>query len=257
MWKLEYSVRGARPGKRAVIGRLLPAATARRAFAARWILGASEPELLVPRALVTDTPHGIALEEWLDLVTFAPDTFGHAEQAGAALGRLHRHPLPAGVPAAAAEDPGQHESLFAIDPELARRSRELRIPTFDGPSTWTHGDFHPDQVARETRTGRWRLLDLDLVGPGDPIRDLASWIADQLLEGGAISPTGAAAALLDGYRSAGCPPVNRSRLWASVARQLVSRGAAAIRRLERGALEKATTAIHWASELAPRSEVIR
>jgi len=257
VWKVTLGVRGSRAGERRLLGRILPAASARRAFTARWALGACEPACLVPRPIYTDTPHGIALEEWLDLTTFAPDSFEHAERAGAALGLLHQHPLAAEVPAVRVPELARLESLFAIDPRLARRFRQLRIPVPAGTQTWTHGDFHPDQVALERGTGCWRMLDLDLVGPGDPLRDLASWIADELLEGGAPAPVKAGAELLGGYRSAGCPPVDRTQLGAWVARQLIARAAAAIRRLERGALEKATAAMELATELVPKGARVR
>src|SRR6185503_10428733 len=70
------------------------------------------------------------------------------------------------------------------------------------PRTLVHGDFHLGQLVRHA--GRWRLIDVDDLGTGDPAWDLArpaAWFA-----AGVLDPAGWAA-LLAGYRAAGGPAV--------------------------------------------------
>ena len=95
------------------------------------------------------------------------------------------------------------------------------------------------------------LLDLDAVGVGDPRDDLASWIADHLVEHPADSLASASEPLLRGYAGEmPGPGVRVDELVAPVGRALVERAAAGIRRLERGARERAIELVERARTLA-------
>ncbi|GAY13891.1 phosphotransferase [Mycobacterium sp. shizuoka-1] len=71
------------------------------------------------------------------------------------------------------------------------------------PRTLVHGDFHLGQLGRSA-DGRWRLIDVDDLGVGDPAWDLARpagfWAAG-------LIPDGDWGSLLAGYRAAGGPAV--------------------------------------------------
>ncbi len=152
-------------------------------------------------------------------------------------------------------EPEDQRSLFAIDPELERAySARPRIDT-TAVRAWCHGDFHPDQVAYERRSGRPWLLDLDRLHAGDPVRDLASWIADHLDEDPQATFEEAAGPLVEPYLGAHGVSIDPRRLALLAADELVLRAAAAIRRLESGALEHARASLESARRLAARKRL--
>ena len=93
-------------------------------------------------------------------------------------------------------------------------------------------------------------MDLDCLAAGDPALDLADWIADWLVEQERADLDSAGAELLDGYRTGGGNAPERARLAAWVAAELVDRAASSIRRLEKGAVEKARFALQSAAALS-------
>jgi hypothetical protein len=256
--RLDLRVRHATPDRMQVLARLHPPARVgaiaerRRALAA---LGARE---ILPPFLGADPPSGALFEAWLELDVAAPGTFGHAGDAARLLAVLHRVPL-GDARADAGTEEDELAPLFAIDAELARAFARRPVPPSApaGACAWIHGDFHADQIARgrgaRDARGRAWLLDLDRVGPGDPLRDLGAWIADHLDESPDTSFEGAATPLLEAYEEAGGREVDARRLELVVADELVARGAAAIRRLERDALLHARRALDRAREVARRS----
>lgn len=183
---------------------------------------------------------GYLLEEWLDLDPRVPGSFADPELAGRLLARLHALPLP--LPETVRDARGTSAldlaRLFGREPALARlAARVVDVPAC-ARATWSHGDFHADQIASERGARGIALLDLDLLGRGAPRDDLASWIADRLSEDD-VSFEEAAEPLLDGYRGAGGAPPGSKELRAAAAQELVRRAAGALRRLERDAVEKA------------------
>ena len=183
--------------------------------------------------------------------SFAPDTFDHAALAGEVLARLHRC---ASVPGDLAAVERRLEvddlaPLFRVDASLSDRLPRLEIPEA-AQTVWCHGDFHPDQIALDPEEKAW-LLDLDLLAPGDPLCDLASWIGDAVSEMPETAPREHARPLLEGYARGGGGSVDQRRLWSLVAEELIRHAANGIRRLEKGAVELAARALEHARELAP------
>ncbi|HED64664.1 MAG TPA: hypothetical protein ENJ09_03810 [Planctomycetes bacterium] len=238
---VDLSLRGTEPGLLRFAARFHPPARAARIVAARRAFESVRPNAAL--RLAFDVPHAGALfEPWLDIEDQAPTDFSHAGEAGELLGSLHALELPEGLEPRRPNDPADARMLFSVDTELLKRfdawlaTRPAFAPT---RTTWSHGDVHPDQLAR-LRTGEgkgaWTLMDLDELAPGDPTADLASWIADRLWEEPWTTFDEAGRTLLEGY---GVLPCERTRLEVTSADALVARAAAAIRRLQSGAIEAA------------------
>ncbi len=252
--RLDLCLRDAEPDRLRILARVHPRERAGEIAESRRALRELGGEEFVPAFLGADTEAGILFEAWLEVDAAAPGTFGHAREAGRLLASLHRLPVdPEALRTESEVD--DLAPLFAIDPALERAVAGLPALPTGGPYAWRHGDFHPDQIARERRTGRPRLLDLDRVGVGDPLRDLASWIADHLDEDPGTSFEAAAFPLLECYEESGGLEVDPRRLELLVADELVLRGAAAIRRLQAGAVEHARRALEHAREIARRGRV--
>jgi len=216
-------------------------ATSRKALETAFDETGTEP--FIPRLRGFHERYGILIEQWLDVrKAHESNDFTHAKEAGAVLARLHALPLGADGEWLAPITQGTGADLrplFTLSVDLAERYQGLHEPR-PQRLTWIHGDFHPDQVAtiqngEHTFTG---LLDLDCLGPGDPTADLANWIADHLFEDETMGFDAAATPLLEGYQSAG-GTFDPQHLRRCTADELVRRGAAAIRRLEAGAMERA------------------
>lgn len=132
----------------------------------------------------------------------AVPTAAAAHAAGAALAELHRMPVPVG----ASPMPGPDESPAAVRavetvlPELAPVAAALaaRRPA-PAAVTTVHGDFSADQVLVGV-DGAIRIIDLDRMGAGDPMRDLASFAVEERLSG---RPDALFHDLCAGYRAAG------------------------------------------------------
>ena len=192
-----------------------------------------------PRLLHAHAPTATLFEEWLEGEPHAPDDFHHAREAGACLARMHRAEM---SDALAARD---RASLTAFTqriegfPSLAG----LPMPALLRAECLVHGDFHPDQCV-DTPDGL-RLLDLDEIRAGVPEEDLADWIADALSEQRQLELSEAAAPLFEGYREAG-GRIEGDRLRALVCEELLERAVAGMRRLERGAVERARALIERA-----------
>ena len=255
--------------------RVLPGRQVASTLALRRAFESQGGGILAPRVACAHPRHGLLVERWIDgLATRAPDDFTHAEQAGQQLARLHAIPLapPIGVdensgaplperPALelvppALEEPVRHAPLFGEAPSLAQRLRALHVPRAPRPRAWVHGDFHPDQLAEASAAstgGPTRgplLLDLDCLTQGDPALDLASWIADHLYERAGNDFADASEPLLEGYALAGGAQPDSRFLRRTVACELAARAAASMRRLERGALDRAELALGLAGDLA-------
>jgi aminoglycoside phosphotransferase (APT) family kinase protein len=93
-------------------------------------------------------------------------------------------------------------------------------------------------------------MDLDLLALGDPAFDLACWAADWIIEHQRADLTAATTTLLEGYRAAGGEIPELPRLAAFTAAELVCRAGSSLRRLEKGAAEKARFALEAAERVA-------
>ncbi|MBK7877353.1 MAG: hypothetical protein IPJ77_16710 [Planctomycetes bacterium] len=230
--------------------RVLPPAEGERVVAARAAAFAGARARLAPELVRTEPRTGLLFERWLDVETFPGDSFDHAADAGALLARLH-----ADAPGPRHDAPRIRQDgaeLFAFEPALAARAARLAPPPVARPSTWIHGDLHPDQVARRRDGSGWTVLDLDAVRPGEAVEDLAAWIADALAARRATSLADAGALLLAAYVRAGGREPARDQLACYVAQELRERAAASLRRLEEHAVERARELLDLAVEMEAR-----
>jgi hypothetical protein len=235
--------------------RVLPPARAAGSAGARERLAAAGlgNALVAPRLVAADPDAGVLFESWLDAEVLAPDAFEHAVEAGRLLARLHA--LPASGVARSAADLDWDTLLVPVGGgELERPARALRAALEKrGPVSrpvWTHGDFHPDQIAVPRGSAALALLDLDDVALRPGAADLASWIADHLAARPQLDLFGAADPLLCGYEDAGGAAIDPAELSRATARALARLAAGAVRRLESGAVVRARGLIERALEVS-------
>ncbi len=244
--RLEVAVRDV-AGERSAVHlavRALPPHKAQRLLAARAACRASAS--LGPRIVAHEERSGLVFEEWLDGRASAPEDFSEARAAGRMLAELHAEAASGPI----ARDGAEILDPLEVDARLWARARSLAARDLprSGAATWIHGDFHPDQVLRRA-DGSNTLLDWDALRSGEPVEDLASWWADALAAG--ADSEGAIDALLEAYAQSGGRPPERATLRAWTALGLVRRAAAAIRRIESGAVDKAARILELAEEIAP------
>ncbi|GAB1334589.1 aminoglycoside phosphotransferase family protein [Streptomyces sp. E-15] len=199
-----------------------PAALALRVAAAARLPDVFLPPLTPAPAVLRDRPVTL----WPYGAPVDPDDPDAApwEAAGTLLARLHRAPVPPGLPpmrgpakaahaldrlrsarrtaphapARAAAEPVL--AAWAALPAWARASAPM-----PGPAALCHGDLHLGQLVRHPLPGGpWKLIDVDDLGAGVPAWDLArpaAWYACGLL------PPDEWARFLAAYRRAGGPAV--------------------------------------------------
>ncbi|MFK4070098.1 aminoglycoside phosphotransferase family protein [Streptomyces sp. NPDC029674] len=198
-------------------------------LAVRLDVAARLPDALLAPARATATGlHGRLVTFWPYGTPVDRDDPDAApwEAAATLLARLHAtpvtglpHPLPpmrGPVKAARAVERLRAAGPHPAAPPVLRAWAGL--PTWaraEAPAPGTphlcHGDFHLGQLVRAA-DGRWRLIDVDDLGGGDPAWDLArpaAWYACGLLAPGEWTR------FLDAYRSAGgrAVPVDGSDPW--------------------------------------------
>ncbi|MFJ3902580.1 phosphotransferase family protein [Streptomyces sp. NPDC090025] len=179
-------------------------------------LGGVEGVLLapVPAPRTSRGPEDRPLSVWPYGVPVDPEDPDAApwEAAGRLLARLHQVPAPTGTPpmrapvkvALAVERMRRAAPGHPAAPTVLRAWATIpdRVP---GGAALCHGDFHLGQLVRLGPPGadaRWRLIDVDDLGVGDPAWDLArpaAWYAAGLLEPGVWSR------FLTAYETAGGP----------------------------------------------------
>lgn len=242
--RLEAPRRGA-AGSVLVGLRVHPPGDAARIAARRSKCGAAER--VGPQLLGHEPSVGVVVEEWL-AGALAPGSREDAnmEDVAMLLAQLHAAPQEAvgGEPPSVAEK--DLSPWFDRVSNLAAAARRVSPAPRRARTCWTHGDVHGEQLWL-TPEGP-RLLDLDDLAPGDPLDDLADWVADRIRVRGAQASE-RAKAFLDAYAAAGGTHVEWTTLRPYVARALVRFAASALRRLEVGAEEHARDLVERALEL--------
>ncbi len=238
---------GTRAGHRIAVRVLAPEAGA-RVVAARNAYMSSPTPVLAPRLVTTEERTGLLFEEWLDGESGRSGDFSEVEAAGTLLAQLHRSPLPAQAVEARANSRAELAALFAVDAELEKRFAELPLEQSAAPITWIHGDFHPDQLLC-TPAGARALLDWDALRPGQPVEDLATWIADEIAADPTRDLARAGRPLLTAYARAGGEVPSDARLRAHVGTELTRRAAAGLRRIEAHAIPRARALLDAARTL--------
>ncbi|MEU6667792.1 aminoglycoside phosphotransferase family protein [Streptomyces sp. NPDC046727] len=193
------------------------------ALALRVTTAARLPDLLLPPLVPAPTPlHDRLVTFWPYGVPVDPDDPDAApwEAAATLLARLHRAPVPDGLPpmrgpAKAARAIDRLRAALRTTPHAAARpvlDAWAALPAWaraagpmPGPAALCHGDLHLGQLVRHPAPdGPWRLIDVDDLGAGVPAWDLArpaAWYACGLL------PPDEWTRFLTAYRQAGGPAV--------------------------------------------------
>ncbi|WP_345060308.1 phosphotransferase [Streptomyces rameus] len=198
------------------------------ALALRLATAARLPDVLLPPLASAPAPlHDRLVTFWPYGVPVDPDDPDAApwESAAVLLARLHRAPVPAGLPpmrgpakaaraldrlraALGATPPADAHAVssrpvlaaWAALPAWARAAAPM-----PGPAALCHGDLHLGQLVRHPAPdGPWKLIDVDDLGAGVPAWDLArpaAWYACGLL------PPDEWTRFLTAYRQAGGPAV--------------------------------------------------
>ncbi|WP_067482572.1 phosphotransferase family protein [Actinomadura hibisca] len=155
------------------------------------------PPLHVAGRTVTVTPYGEPAR---------PDALPWVESARL-LARLHRSPVPDGAPPLGRpERVARQVSRLPGGPaaDVVRRAFATLPPAaeFPHPGRLLHGDWHMGQMVRNG--DGWRFIDIEDLGRGDPVWDLARPAA--LFTAGVLHPDDWAD-FLTAYRAAGGPAV--------------------------------------------------
>ncbi|GAB1330687.1 phosphotransferase family protein [Streptomyces sennicomposti] len=190
-------------------------------LALRLATAAHLPGVLLPPLAPDPAPlHDRLVTLWPYGAPVDPDDPDAApwEAAATLLARLHRSPVPPGLPpmrgpakaaqavarlaATAPDHPAAPTVLRAWATLPAWARAEAPMP---GPGRLCHGDLHLGQLVRHPAPdGPWKLIDVDDLGVGAPAWDLgrpAAWFACGLL------PPEAWSRFLAAYRAAGGPAV--------------------------------------------------
>jgi aminoglycoside phosphotransferase (APT) family kinase protein len=135
------------------------------------------------------------------------------EEAARLLARLHAVPLSALPPLPAAGGPARAARavgrLTGDSPaeNLVRQAFSSLPPLPEAPGLLTHGDWHLGQLVHRSH---WLLIDVDDLGVGDPVWDLArpaAWFAAGLLDPAVWER------FLGAYVAAGGPAVDAADPW--------------------------------------------
>lgn len=164
--------------------------------------------LLSPLSVVPEAVGARWLTHWPRVETVVPEPeCAPWAEAGATLAALHNETVPGGAPVHG----WPHRLRRAVD-NLRGRPGPVRDAATDLPDvvwragspgrplTLVHGDWHLGQLGRHDESTPWQLIDVDDVGVGDPVWDLARpagfWAAG-------LIPDDDWATFLGAYRAAG------------------------------------------------------
>jgi hypothetical protein len=231
-----------RAGCARLIVRTLPPAHALRSSMTRRQLD-SRGQGPWPRLLGVDEEAGLLYEERLPLEPLLIGNDERLHALGACLAGLHAQPVGHDDERRTLHRAHDHIDLLA---RVADVGWLAGLPAVGGVARRVHGDAHLGQLARSG--GRFVMLDLDECSAGTAEEDLATAIAEALVHGRGDWNT-ATRALLDGYRSAGGPDLERGALVRAIAHALCESAAATLRRLERGAVTEAARRLELARSL--------
>jgi aminoglycoside phosphotransferase len=179
---------------------------------ARWVRSVAAPAgLPLPVTRRLDAANGLHVTDWrrgtpLDRLEDPPAAV--LGVLGEVLARLHRSPAD-GLPSRPDDDRVELDTLAAIRPDAARAAapvvRTLQALPRGQASCPVHGDLSADQVVVDGRDVG--LVDLDRFHVGEPLEDLASWIAADAIARDDYAPDRLQppAAMLAAYRAAGGP----------------------------------------------------
>jgi len=164
-----------------VVHKLHRLGTDPQALGKRLRIAAQSGTLLSPISVVPERV-GIRWQtNWpvVETVVAEPDRAPWAA-AGRLLADLHREPVPARVPVQGwPQRLGRAvNNLTGSSAAMRRAAAALpddvwRAGSPDRPATLVHGDWHLGQLGRRTSGEPWVLIDVDDVGIGDPVWDLA------------------------------------------------------------------------------------
>ncbi|MQL67073.1 aminoglycoside phosphotransferase family protein [Streptomyces vinaceus] len=191
------------------------------ALAVRTAVAARLPGILLPPLAATPAElHGRPVTYWPYGTPVDPDDPDAApwEEAGDLLARLHRTPLPESVPPARGPEKAARAVALLRDLTPRHPAAALVLDAWadlppwargeapaPGPVRLCHGDFHLGQLIRDPAPGSpWLLIDVDDLGAGPPVWDLArpaAWYAVGMLDPDAWHR------FLTAYRAAGGPAV--------------------------------------------------
>ena len=178
------------------------------ALGARLRIGVASDALLSPISVVPERVGRRWQTRWpiVETVVVEPDRAPWAE-AGRLLATLHREPVPERAPEhgwpqrlARAVDNLEATSGAVRSAAAALPDEVWRAGSPARPATLVHGDWHLGQLGRRTAATPWVLIDVDDLGIGDPVWDLARpagfWAAG-------LIPDHDWVAFLEAYRTCG------------------------------------------------------
>ncbi|MFT7484198.1 MAG: hypothetical protein ACI9F9_000038 [Candidatus Paceibacteria bacterium] len=226
-------------GSRRLGVRVLDPGEARRVIAAREKCVA--PTL--PKLLYAEPEVGLLFEEWIEGTPVGPVEFADAEASAEVLSQLHQN-IGQAPPRSYSRD-GAYQLLSRV-PALMEKANAISTAEPATGICWIHGDFHPDQFIKAP--GALRLVDADALRVGAPEEDLASWVADHLCHEAGVEYRDAVGPLIEGYCSQS-KGIDHAYLRSLVREELVQRAAAALRRLEQSAEERAGDLLNLARAL--------
>ncbi|NVN52341.1 phosphotransferase [Mycolicibacterium hippocampi] len=201
-----------------VVHKLHRVGTDPRALGQRLRIAAESASLLAPISVIPEAVGPRWRTSWpvVETVVAESDCLPWT-QAGALLAALHHEPVPGPAPVHGwpqrlrrgvdyvRKSPGSVKRAAAVLPEVVWRAGSA-----DRPSTLVHGDWHLGQIGRLASGAPWVLIDVDDVGVGDPVWDLARpagfWAAG-------LIPDDDWTAFVDGYRGARGPALPDADPW--------------------------------------------
>jgi aminoglycoside phosphotransferase (APT) family kinase protein len=187
-----------------------------RALTVRLCGAAQSPAFLAPLDTAPEWVGTRLRTRWprVETVVPRPECVPWAD-AGRLLASLHRETPPHRMPPHGWPNRLRRMMRSTDDATVRRAAAELppevwRAGSPDRPTTLVHGDWHLGQLGRLSATVPWTLIDVDDLGVGDPVWDLARpagfWAAG-------LIPDDDWTTFLETYRHVGGPAVPAGDPW--------------------------------------------